>query len=291
MIKPDFNKFTKKRQCLFGAMLGDAIGVPFEFKHKHNIIQEYINNPNVIPYSYKSYKDTPLGVYSDDFSQILCVEECLNNHVRDFNTEMLLWSDGKYWVDRELFDIGNQTKEALTHYHLFGKILLSPNGSGNGGTMRLAPLAFVKCNLIKRHSLVKKYSELTHNNKTSLDCGNFFVTLLDLLANHALTFEDAWINSTILSDYTPPKSARTSLGSGYVVDTMNSIKYCIEHSNSFGKAIGMAIGLGNDTDTTALHVGAVAALCFGLDDVSDDWIEFVQPSLNNKYVKELFDIE
>ena len=284
MIKPNFKAFTQKQECLFGAMLGDIMGCAFEFKRAHSIIETYIEHPLLIPASYRTYKDARAGVYTDDFSQILCVEECLTTPSRHFPTEMMLWKNGKYWVDRQLFDIGNQTNKALIHYEATGKILSIPNGSGNGGTMRLAPLAFY--NNVDE-TVITSYLELTHNNRESLNAAKFYMVLLGLCLS--LPFHKAWyfaMNNTHID-----LSLSNSLGSGYVIDTLASIKYCMENSYDLSSANTAAIKLGNDTDTTALHVGSVAALCYGLNGISDEWLEYIQPSLENKYVKTLFDLE
>ena len=284
MIKPNFKAFTQKQECLFGAMLGDIMGCAFEFKRAHSIIETYIEHPLLIPASYRTYKDARAGVYTDDFSQILCVEECLTTPSRHFPTEMMLWKNGKYWVDRHLFDIGNQTNKALIHYEATGNILSIPNGSGNGGTMRLAPLAFGDYHTLESVNL---YSELTHNNEECLNAAKFYVGLLVIC--QVSTFNIAW--NWCMQVFPIDLTKASSLGSGYVIDTLASIKYCMENSYDLSSAITAAIKLGNDTDTTALHVGSVAALCYGLNGISDEWLEYIQPSLENKYVKTLFDLE
>jgi len=288
MIKPDFDKFTNKQKCLFGAMLGDALGVPFEFKRPHKINSQYIKIPCAIPDDYKTYRDAPLGVYSDDFSQTLCVEECIKNSDRDFPTEMQAWRYGKYWVNKKLFDCGSQTSIALDHHYRTGRILYDEEASGNGGIMRLAPVAFCSDTLAAHY-----YSSLTHNSEEAINASEFYVSLLDAIAecNVKFTFDQAWHCIQDEMEWAIPHSQKGALGSGYVIDTLNSIRHCINASTSYSEAVTTAIKLGNDTDTTATCVGAVAALYFGIDDISDEWMEYIQPSLQNPYVKTLFDLE
>ncbi len=284
MIIPDFKNFTKKQKCLFGVMLGDALGVPFEFHSKHQIKPQYIKNPNIIPDQYRSYSDlAPLGVYSDDFSQTLCVEEFLNDESLAFDNEMLQWLKGKYWVNNELFDVGNQTFKALKHYSSTGNYLIMPDGSGNGGIMRLAPVAFSD----HHHAQASHLSAITHNSKDCFQAAEFYVMLLWMLANNTSgTFDDIWQECKFLFYYT---NTSNKLGSGYVLDTLDSIYHCITTSNSFVEAITAAIMLGDDTDTTASVVGAVAALYFDYENIPDEWLQFIQPSLQNPYVKKLFE--
>ena len=294
MIIPQFSKFSKKQTCLFGAMLGDALGVPFEFKSPKNIIIRDIWSPNNIPKQYKSYPHIPLGVYSDDFSQALCVEECITNKDKAFNAEMLEWMDGKYWVDNTLFDIGNQTSKALSHHKKHGDTLSIPEGSGNGGIMRLAPVAFAPgidhdWGIFVRE--VIKYTELTHGNPECINAAIFYVTLLALTKNKQ-TYDDfdyLWSTTTAWCGWSPLSSlSKPKLGSGYVIDTLLSIRHCIKNSTNYREAICEAILWGDDTDTTATCVGAVAALYYGLTTVPLEWIGYIQPSLQNEYVQKLF---
>jgi ADP-ribosylglycohydrolase len=104
-----------KEQCFIAAALGDVIGVSFEFKHSSQIKLDFIEDPKLITKEYKTYPNVPVGYISDDFSQILCVEACINNPELDFNEELIKWSSGKYWTGNKLFDIGFQTSSALIH--------------------------------------------------------------------------------------------------------------------------------------------------------------------------------
>ena len=292
MINPKFDQFSKKQTCLFGAMMGDALGVPFEFKKPSEIIESYIINPLAIPKVYSSY-DVPLGVYSDDFSQSLCVEECLNNSSLKFGEEMLRWMDGKYWVDNNLFDMGIQTARALHHFKNKGIVLLSKNDQcGNGGIMRLAPVVFtdgVDHNYWVFVEVIDDYTMLTHNNDTCLASAQFYCTLLGLLKHKEADkrFDYYWTQAEFKCDWTPICLSEPK-GTGYVIDTLLSIKYCMNNSTDYTSAIIQAILLGNDTDTTATCVGAVAALYYGLKGIPDEWIEYIQPSLKNEYVQQLF---
>ena len=292
MINPKFDQFSKKQTCLFGAMMGDALGVPFEFKKAKDIPTSYITHPLSIPFLYKTYRDTPFGVYSDDFSQSLCVEQCINDDTLNFGQELLLWMDGKYWVDNNLFDIGVQTASALYYYKKYETILHKEKGSGNGGIMRLAPVAFahgIDHNWDMYVDLIIRYSEITHNNKECLNAAVFYCTLLGYLkyGTPDKEFNHYWKKTETQCGWTT-ENKNVNLGSGYVIDTLLSIKHCMNNSTDYTSAIIQAILLGNDTDTTATCVGAVAALYYGLKGIPDEWIEYIQPSLKNEYVQQLF---
>lgn len=287
LIKPDFQNFTKHQSCLFGAMLGDILGAGFEFKPPHKIKENLIKNPMLIPDDYHTYRNYR-GQYTDDFSQTLCVEECLQNSHLDFNNEMVLWSRGKYWANGELFDIGAQTSKGIDHYKRIDSILSQPNGSGNGTIMRIAPIAF---DIRMSEDLIRQYCELTHNNHTSLRTAYAYTVLLAMLRvgeydGKMLPFDEYFDEAMLSYNIELPKTPK--LGNGYVLDTLASIKHCMNKATNFEEAIIEAIKLGNDTDTTASCVGAVAALYFGLNDISEEWLQYIQPSLENHYVQKLF---
>lgn len=289
LIKPDFKNFTKKQSCLFGAMIGDILGSGFEYKHKTSINESYIKNPLLMPDSYHTYAKYR-GQYTDDFSQTLCVEQCLNNDYLNFNNEMCLWSRGRYWVKGELFDIGTQTSKGIEYYRRNDEILSQPYGSGNGHIMRIAPIAF---DIRISEDLIKHYCELTHNNEESLRTAYAYTVLLVMLRvgeydGKMLPFNEYFDEAMDSYNIVLPETPK--LGNGYVLDTLASIKYCMNKATNFEEAIIEAIKLGNDTDTTASCVGAVAALYFGLNDIPVEWLEYIQPSLQNRYVKDMFNL-
>jgi ADP-ribosylglycohydrolase len=283
---------------MFGAMLGDALGVPHEFKGEHAINTHYVDRPTQIDAEYKTY-GVPLGVYSDDFSQMLCVY----NHFRDgkmdtkaFYEDLLQWRKGKYWVSGQKFDEGMQTASQLVHYARRGEIRIhEPRASGNGSLMRILPIAFATDDSHMMLKMAYHCSVITHNSDECIKACQFYCLLARLIADHQNMgenvaqpdFDVLWATVSGVLEWTPDPQQR-DFGSGYVIDTLNMVKYCIDNSHSFTEAISKAILVGGDTDTNASVVGGIAALVFGLNDLPADWMEYIKPSLENRYVKELF---
>lgn len=289
LIEPDFKNFTKKQSCLFGAMLGDILGAGFEFKSPREIKENIITNPLLFTDRYHTYGSN-IGEYTDDFSQTLCVEECLSNSNLNFNSEMVLWTRGKYWVDNNLFDIGIQTSKGVEYYRRNDDILSQPNASGNGAIMRIAPIAF---NIWISEDVIRQYCQITHNSDMSLRTAYAYTVLLVMLRageydGKMLPFDHYFDEA--MAAYNIELPEKPNLGNGYVLDTLASIKHCMNKATNFQEAVTEAIKLGFDTDTTASCVGAVAALYFGLDDIPVEWLEYIQPSLQNRYVKDMFNL-
>jgi ADP-ribosylglycohydrolase len=294
----DFSTLDQKQTAMFGAMLGDALGVPHEFKQDHAINKHYVDYPTQIDTDYKTY-GVPLGVYSDDFSQQLCVNANFEKDTHDataFYADLLAWEKGKYWVSGKLFDEGMQTATQLSYYRRKGEVRIhEERASGNGSLMRVLPVAFI-CD--DSHDMIRmafQQSIITHNSQDCVKSCQFYVLLARMIAdqnNAGKTFTKndfglLWGMVGKILDWMPDPY-QLDFGSGYVIDTLNIVKDCIQNSNSYAEAVSRAILYGGDTDTNACVVGGIAALVFGLGDLPADWIEFIQPSLENRYVKELF---
>jgi ADP-ribosylglycohydrolase len=97
--------------ALFGLAIGDALGVPAEFKNRSALqldpVQDFIG--------YKSHSQPP-GTFSDDSSLTFCLAEslCLGYDLNDLGKRFVMWLDHGYWTaGGEVFDIGNTTNSAL----------------------------------------------------------------------------------------------------------------------------------------------------------------------------------
>jgi ADP-ribosyl-[dinitrogen reductase] hydrolase len=285
-------RFTKKQTAMMGALIGDAMGVPHEFKHKDNIEPYFIDHPLALTDDYRSYAHEPSGVYSDDFSQQLCVavNSIKPTHNKGaFYEDLLEWQRGKYWVNSHLFDEGIQTASQLQYYSRTGKVNIhNEQMSGNGSLMRILPVAFSASNVSELKTRVDDFGSITHNSPDCMNSCFFYCLLVKILRLSYIDFNFAWNEVIDQMDGWTPQREKHNLGSGYVIDTLMAVKDCIENTNSFPEAIKRAIMYGGDTDTNACVVGGIAALVFGLDDVPQEWFDFIQPSLENEYVQQLF---
>jgi ADP-ribosylglycohydrolase len=294
----DFSTLDQKRIAMFGAMLGDALGVPHEFKSEHAINRTFVDRPTQIDPEYKTY-GVPLGVYSDDFSQMLCVDAHFHDgkmNVEAFYADLLQWRKGKYWVSGQKFDEGMQTASQLAHYSRKGEIRIhEPRASGNGSLMRILPIAFATDDSEMMLKMAYHCSAITHNSDECIKACQFYCILARLIADQQnagktithTDFDILWGTVAGVLEWFPDPEQQ-DFGSGYVIDTLNMVKYCMNNSYSYADAVSKAILTGGDTDTNASIVGGIAALVFGLNDLPADWLEFIKPSLENRYVKELF---
>ena len=83
--------------ALFGVAVGDALGVPVEFKSRQTILQ----NPVTDMIGYGTY-NLPPGTWSDDSSLTFCLAEALT---KDFSLNTIAqnfidWCYNNYWTAR-----------------------------------------------------------------------------------------------------------------------------------------------------------------------------------------------
>jgi ADP-ribosyl-[dinitrogen reductase] hydrolase len=242
----------------------------------------------------RSYSHVPLGTWSDDGAQALCLLEslihCRGYHAFDFSRRLLRWHDkGHMAVGNYVFDIGNQTSESILrlkqgqttdHSGLSGV-----RNNGNGSLMRVLPLVLVHDG--KDESLVvdaHRQSKLTHGHVRSQVCCALYClwakreledtshawyealdTLRKIYASEPEYLEE-------LDQFFGPNNGFEAKGSGYVVDSLHSARIACEEE-SYEAIIRRAIAFGNDTDTTAAIAGGIAGIRYGKQGIPNDWLQ------------------
>ena len=281
---------NKIKSAYYGAIIGDAYGVPYEFLNKDEI--KY-NDIHMKGYG-THYK--PIGTWSDDTSMMLCLMKWLseNKNISDIDYPQYsklkeywnMWYGQGYLTPfSECFDIGNQTMKALDSSELFGKISLDNTAQGNGALMRILPFTFLhyfgyfaEKDLIK--TIMHNTNMITHGSVVSqVFCSKYVDLVIELIDNSEKQDRFDLINilKKELSDDYVPKS------SGWIVDTYNAAVWSVIDAASnetnpykiYEKSIKNAISLGNDTDTTAIVTGGIVGSFFD---------ECIPSSLYNKLV-------
>lgn len=281
---------------LYGLLIGDALGVPYEF-YKAQDIPPYDQIEMVPPKGFrKSYPEVAPGTWSDDGAQALCLLDslisCGKFLLKDFSERLSAWYEEGLWaVDGVVFDVGMQTGEALNAYRSQGLSpekcgFLRPNGKGNGALMRVLPLALWHGGTDKE-LVLDAHSQclITHGHLCNqVCCGLYVLVARRLLIERDFTLalkEAVESLRTIygeMPDYEQelewsvrPDEPWDGQGSGYVVDSLRSAFMIMERTSGYEEAVKQAIMLGNDTDTTACIVGGLAGILFGLSGIPKRW--------------------
>lgn len=143
-IRKDNRTLKQIKSALLGVAVGDALGVPVEFKSRQEISQ----NPVTTMIGYGTHNQPP-GTWSDDSSLTFCLAEALTNDfcLDEIGQNFVKWYNENYWTPNgEVFDIGGTTKQAILRIakgenpELAGSSKETDNG--NGSLMRILPLLF-----------------------------------------------------------------------------------------------------------------------------------------------------
>jgi ADP-ribosylglycohydrolase len=294
---PDPTLHARLEGALIGLLVGDALGVPYEF-HPPTAIPPIHAIEFDPPAGFdRAHRGVPPGTWSDDGAQALCLLDsllaCGRLDTDDLGRRLLRWYDNGYLaVDGIVFDVGITTGEAIrmiaggTRGRLAG-----PNGeydNGNGSLMRTLPLA-----LWHRGSdeeLVhdaEEQSRVTHGHRRSRVCCALYALWGRRIIEGAPEPWDSAVAS-LRGIYTSDEEGTMELewsirpddrekgrGSGYVVDALRSARWATEQG-SYEDVVRGAIRLGNDTDTTACIAGGIAGLRDGIDAIPGRWREHLR---------------
>ncbi|MBL7830236.1 MAG: ADP-ribosylglycohydrolase family protein [Saprospiraceae bacterium] len=285
------------KAILFGVAVGDALGVPVEFKSRQAISK----NPVTDMIGYGTH-NLPAGTWSDDSSLTFCLAEALTQefNLNNIGQNFVRWYQENYWTPHgNVFDIGIATREAISRLEDGEKPELAggfeDSDNGNGSLMRILPLVFYLLDkpIKERFDITKKVSSITHGHfRSVIACFYYLEFALQILAgkdkfeiyqnlqteisNHltSLTINPAEI--AIFDRLLKGKLAKLDedeiQSSGYVLHTLEASIWCLLTTDNYKEAVLKAVNLGSDTDTTGAVTGGLAGLLYGLDNIPKRWI-------------------
>lgn len=284
---------ARLRGGLYGLLVGDALGVPYEF-HDACSIPAATQIEMVPPAGFeRAHAGVPPGTWSDDGAQALALLDAL---LRDrkldldtFSMNLLDWAHrGAFTPDGCVFDIGLQTQRAF--HALNAGVQPAEAGpsderdNGNGSLMRCLPVVLVASSPDEAIRLARKQSLITHGHmRAQLCCALYCLVGLEivdgqcapdavraaedeLLARYGNTVEELELKVVLDGRFDAPQ------GSGYVVDSLWSAIHCLLSTSSYEDCVKRAVSLGNDTDTTAAIAGGLAGLFYGEKAVPERWL-------------------
>lgn len=283
--------------ALWGALTGDALGVPVEFQSRQSLREKPVETMR----GFGTHCQPP-GTWSDDSSLLLCtvasLATCEKFDSADLADRFVRWSADGYWTPHgDVFDIGVATSEAISRLQSG----ISPEeagghdeySNGNGSLMRILPIAlwFQDSTPESLAVYAQRASLLTHSHpRSQMACALYCLLVRALL--RGMTAADAWRESvqtfTQYYQYEAYLAERLhfrmlesgTLGSrteydidssGYVMHTLTAAVWCLLTSQSFGETVLKAVNLGGDTDTTGCVAGGLAGAHYGVQSIPADW--------------------
>jgi ADP-ribosyl-[dinitrogen reductase] hydrolase len=286
------------KDALFGLAVGDALGVPLEFKSREAIRI----NPVTEMIGYGTHNQPP-GTWSDDSSLTFCLAEALT---QDFDLSIIAgnfqkWLYQNYWTPyEEVFDVGIATRLAIHRLSTGTKPELAGGSNedenGNGSLMRILPLLFyIKDKPIdERFSITKTVSSITHGHIRSVIACFYYLEFARKLRNKDDKYSIYRAVGTSVFEYLQSSSINSSemkvfdhllkgdirevpeeniKSSGYVLHTLEASIWCLLTTGSYKDAVLKAVNLGQDTDTTGAVTGGLAGLLYGTDNIPLHWMK------------------
>lgn len=288
----------KIKGALFGLSVGDALGVPVEFKSREQLIAAPVTTMK----GFGSWNQ-PKGTWSDDSSLAFCLAESLSKgyDLNDIAGNFIKWRQQGFWgAHHKVFDIGGATRFAIDRLLLGISPLLSggmmEEDNGNGSLMRILPLLFVikELPVDERYKKIKEISSVTHAHFRSVfSCFIYMEIALGILnglsaataysemqktvkayvADNGFNRVEVKLFSRILESNISNCNGSSIHSSGYVLHTLEASCWCLLNTDNYSDAVLKAVNLGGDTDTTGCVTGGIAGLLYGFEAIPTVWID------------------
>lgn len=284
---------------LWGALVGDAVGVPVEFRKRAELQRDPVTDMR----EFGTHRQ-PKGTWSDDGALTLCTVDSLATREfdpADLGARFVAWyQEGLWTASGEVFDVGVTTAAAL------GRIMNGvaaevaggdgPISNGNGSLMRILPIAlrFARLETAELLRRVHVGSAITHRHlRSQMACGLYSLVVQRLLklespqealANGLAAFRDFYSRDPVwaaelhnfqllLAGDLAGREERDIDSGGYVVHTLTASLWCFVRTGNYEECVLKAVNLGEDTDTTGCVAGGLAGLYYGLEAIPSRWRE------------------
>lgn len=289
---------SKFYDAIMGLVVGDALGVPFEFRQRDTFTATDMTG-------YGTYMQPP-GTWSDDSSMTLATVHAIARN-GGINTDAIMhsffrWlSYADYTARGTVFDVGCTTQQAIYRYSRGWKPEscggYAEKDNGNGSLMRIIPLAFLNCNL----GDVAKVSSLTHGHIISINACEIYVWIAKMLIDgkgirEAIAYRmrpEYYLHEKFTRLKALERLRRDEIKStGFVVDTLEAALWCVLKTDNYRDCVLMAVNLGGDTDTIAAIAGGLAGILYGIggnNGIPEEWIDQIAKKKEIKDLCEAFE--
>jgi ADP-ribosylglycohydrolase len=293
--------------AVWGHLVGDAVGVPYEFLDPAAIEE--------VAFRGGGLHGQPAGTWSDDGALMLALLDSLVEEgpvtdgptaaparpargvpaahfdVEDQGRRILAWHErGAYTPDGEgPFDVGSATRAAIEALQAGVPAARAgstrPGSLGNGSLMRILPVALAgrgadDATLVAWASAA---SAVTHGEPLPRTACALYVLIASRLLARPDDPGDAFDGAlSALREVAPAAGLEGGLaaltawrprtGSGHVADAFWSAWEAFAGATSYRETVERAVRLGHDTDTTAAIAGGLAGIRWGISGIPPAWL-------------------
>lgn len=281
------------RGCLLGVAVGDALGLPFEFCSRSEIVERYGEHP-ITEMIGGGWSKAECGAVTDDTEMAMLLGQSLFERgcydQRDVLTRYLDWAGGgSPYVGRIIKSVllkineGVPASKAAAQYHEES----GGQSAGNGALMRIAPL--VVFYLEDTQTLIEAVTAetlLTHHHPLAVDASVAYSLILQAL----LQGRDEWalpgdlaaevVSATISS--TAEAEERIADEGGFVLASLAASCASLSYS-SLEEALVWLVNQGGDADTHAACAGALLGARYGIQAIPERWLDalFVRSEMDD----------
>lgn len=297
------------RGGLMGALVGDALGVPVEFRNRSQLALDPVRGMR----GFGTWNQPP-GTWSDDGAMMMCTVEALarGGGASEVAAVFVRWMEEGYWAKRGVrFDIGGTTEDALCR--VASGVPIDESGgraessNGNGSLMRILPVAlrFGRAGDAELARQVMRIGGITHAHlRSQLACVLYTTFVegllrgLSVVRSHAEAVrrfaplvernpQELHAFGRLMSGDFRNVPASEIKASGYVIHTLEAALWCLHQADGFNDAVLRAVNLGEDTDTTGCVVGGAAGVAFGYEAIPREWTDAVMQECTGSPEREL----
>ncbi|WP_214371419.1 ADP-ribosylglycohydrolase family protein [Pseudonocardia sp. H11422] len=281
----------RARGALLGAACGDALGAPFEGSRdvRPDELAEWVGSDRLLR-------------YTDDTAMLLALGEYLVALPpgRPVDEQQLVEVFARAWQREPWRGYGagpprifTLVLDGMSWSEAAGASFSGRGSFGNGGAMRVAPVAVAESDLGQVAAQARASARTTHGHLLGqegavLQAGAVALALAsppgEPLAVHgvldrlgelvaAAEYQDKLEIVRRLVDHGTPEEAADELGNDVtaVASVPTALLAFLRHPDSCVDAIGFAIRAGGDTDTIAAMAGAIAGARNGATSIPLDW--------------------
>ncbi len=299
----------KIKGSLYGLLVGDALGVPYEFRDAAYLAR--LPGIDMLPpiNHVRTYKDAKAGTWSDEGAMALCMMNTLND-CHTFKPEFYMrqlvsyQTQGLYTVNHHVFGCTRHFEQVIKNYLDGGKLfqLDEKMDSRDSSTLaRMLPLAIFDAqnDASSTIKLAHTQSLLTHahplNGIGAAIYGQWVKNLINGVKNPfvkgvamLLHLYNEDCRQLIIEDIIKQNH---STGPNDVAAVLMNSYQVISRTTSFHGALREAVLLGGQTSATGAVVGGIAGLMYGYQEIPAAWMEMLRGREVADQVIERFAVE
>lgn len=260
------------RGCLYGALIGDALGATWEFRDARDVPKGRLDIVGGGPFHWQP------GVPTDDGDQTLIVARVCaalaftpDPGVALRLVPDVIQQDLVTWYEAGPPDIGNTTAIALMRRR-GGLPAGTDDSRSNGAMMRAAPIG---CLLPTGHELAwlaKAVAGITHSNVEAQEWVATYTEGISMAVEWGTDYQPGEDRRRLRTFAHRYKKGKVPIGADYAAAWL--ALWALQQARHRGpvEALDGVIRLGGDTDTTGCIAGALLGATYGMDAWPNRWV-------------------